>query len=180
MEVNLRPATPADAAALAKMHVASWHQAYRGIVPDSHLQEFTAERQTERFCESLASHAEETYVAESGGQVLGFLTLGDCRDPNADRQTTGEIWGIYLSPDHWRKGIGRFLCTQSENMLVSRGCSFATLWVLEANDQARRFYEAMGFATDGETKQVELGAPLTAIRYRKELKSVAPTVGGGG
>jgi ribosomal protein S18 acetylase RimI-like enzyme len=172
--VNLRPATPADAPALAEVHVASWHGAYRGIVPESHLEGFTVKRRTERFRESLASGAEETYVAERDNQVLGFLTLGDCRDPDVDHQTTGEIWGIYLAPKHWRKGIGRFLCKQGESMLASRGRSAATLWVLAANNQARRFYEAMGFEIDGVTKQVNLGAPLAAVRYRKELKDAEP------
>jgi ribosomal protein S18 acetylase RimI-like enzyme len=170
MKMTLRRATPADAPALATVHVASWHKAYRGIVPDSHLQGFTVERRTERFRESLATHAEETYVAESGGQIFGLLTLGDCRDADADHQTTGEIWGIYLSPEHWRKGIGRFLAEQGESILALRGRSVATLWVLEANEQARRFYEAVGFRTDGATKEVQLGAPLSAVRYCKKLK----------
>jgi len=94
-----------DDPALAKAHVASWQWAYAGIVPESHLQGFTVERAIERFRQSLASDAEETYVAERDGQVIGFLTLGDCRDPDADKEITGEIWGISLSPEYWRKGI---------------------------------------------------------------------------
>ena len=172
--MNIRLATVDDATALAKIHVESWLKAYRGIVPDAHLHGFTVERRTERFRQSLADNSEETYVAELDGQILGFLTLGDCRDSDVDHSTTGEIWGIYLSPQHWRKGIGRFLAKQGESMLASRGCSVATLWVLEANGQARRFYEAMGFETDGATKEVELGAPLKAVRYRKKLKDAEP------
>ncbi len=178
MKVNLRCATPNDAPALAKVLVASWQKAYPGIVPESHLQGFTIERRTERFHQSLASGVEETYVAEHDGEILGFLTLGDCRDTNVDQQITGEIWGIYLSPEHWRKGIGRFLSEQGEAMLVSRGRSFATLWVLDANAQARRFYEAMGFELDGATKEVNLGAPLKAVRYHKKLKDAEQQVGG--
>lgn len=165
--MNLRRATLDDAPALAKAHVESWLKAYRGIVPDARLHGFTVERQTERFRQSLAEDSEETYVAELDGQILGFLTLGDCRDSDVDHSTTGEIWGIYLLPQHWRKGIGRFLAKQGESMLASRGCSFVTLWVLEANGQARRFYEAVGFETDGATKQ-------KAIRYRKKLKDTEP------
>ncbi len=77
-------------------------------------------------------------------------------------------------PEHWRKGIGITLCKQSESMLASRGYSVATLWVLEANDQARRFYEAMGFRVDGASKILNLGAPLKAVRYRKELSDAEP------
>lgn len=170
MKLTLKRATPDDVPALAKVHVALWHKAYRGIVPDDYLQSFTVERRTERFRESLAKDAEETYVAESGGQVLGFLTLGDCRDTDVDHQFAGEIWGIYVSPGHWRKGIGRFLAERAESMLAHRGRFVAILWVLEANEQARHFYEALGFVTDGATKEMKLGIPLTAVRYRKKLK----------
>jgi hypothetical protein len=44
------------------------------------------------------------------------------------------------------------------------------LWVLEGNDQGRRFYEAAGYTLDGGTKPVEWGRPLIAVRYRKALK----------
>ena len=183
MKVNLRRATPNDAPALAKAHVASWQKAYPGIVPDSHLKRFTVERCTERFRQSLPIGTEgacvaETYVAEHDGEILGFLAFGDCRDTDVDQQTTGEIWGIYLSPEHWRKGIGRFLCGQGEAMLVSRGRSFAILWVLDANAQARQFYEAMGFELDGATKEVNLGALLKAVRYHKKLKDAKQQVRG--
>ena len=65
--------------------------------------------------------------------------------------------------------MGRFLCEQGQNILSSRDFAIATLWVLEANMPARRFYEAMGFQPDGATKELPLGIPLTAIRYRKRL-----------
>jgi RimJ/RimL family protein N-acetyltransferase len=107
--MKLRRATPDDALALAKAHVDSWHGAYRGLVPDSFLGGFTVERRTKRFRESIAAGAEETYVVEEDGEVLGFLTLGKCRDSDVDDNTTGEIWGIYLAPKHWRKGIGTLM-----------------------------------------------------------------------
>jgi ribosomal protein S18 acetylase RimI-like enzyme len=170
MVINFRRATPDDAPELAKVHVASLNKAYRGVVPDSHFRDFTIETRTERFRESLATRSEETYVAEQDGDVLGFLTLGEYRDPDVSRESTGEIWGIYLAPQYWRKGIGRLLSQKAETILASRGHSEATLWVLERNDQARQFYEAMGFRTDGATKEVNLGALIPAVRYRKKLK----------
>ena len=42
-------------------------------------------------------------------------------------------------------------------------------FTVEANDRARRFYEAMGYQFDGATKEVETGARLAEIRYRKNL-----------
>ncbi|MDY6893760.1 MAG: GNAT family N-acetyltransferase [Chloroflexota bacterium] len=170
MKVNLRRATPDDARALARVHVAAWHEVYRGIVPDSALDGFTVEGRAELFRQFLATDSEETYVAEFKSRILGFLTIGRCRDSDVNHGTTGEIWGMYLSPEYWHKGIGRFLCIQGESMLASRGYTVVILWVLEANDQARRFYEAMGFRPDGATKEVQMGISLTSVRYRKKLE----------
>ena len=169
MDVTLRRATPADAPALAEIHVAAWHEAYRGIVPDSYLEQFTVEGRTRRFREFLADPSAETYVAERDSRIVGFLTLGGCRDRDVERSSSGEIWGIYVLPEFWRRGVGRFLCEQAQNLLASRGCTSATLWVLEANLAARRFYQDMGFEPDGATKELALGIPLTAVRYRKRL-----------
>ena len=170
-DLALRLATPPDAPALAEIHVSAWHEAYRGIVPEPTLEQFTVEGRTRRFREFLADPSAETYVAEHDSRIVGFLTLGGCRDADLQRGSTGEIWGIYILPEYWRRGIGRFLCEQGQSMLASRDFAIATLWVLEANLPARRFYEAMGFKSDGATKELTLGIPLTAIRYRKNLGS---------
>jgi ribosomal protein S18 acetylase RimI-like enzyme len=170
MDATLRRAIPADAPALAVIHVAAWHAAYRGIVPDSYLEQFTVEGRTKRFREFVNDSAAKTYVAEFDGRIAGFLTLGACRDSDVKRSTTGEIWGIYILPEVWRRGVGRFLCEQGQNMFASMNFTAATLWVLEANLPARGFYEAMGFKADGATKELILGIPLTAIRYRKPLR----------
>jgi 3-methyladenine DNA glycosylase AlkD/GNAT superfamily N-acetyltransferase len=132
------------------------------------------ERRAARFREQLAGHGletgpgkEETCVAERGGEVLGFVTLGACRDADVDPQRVGEIWGIYLAPQHWRQGAGSRLCRFAEQLLASRGCFEVKLWVLAGNDRARRFYEAMGFVADGAVKVLDLDAALEAVRYGK-------------
>jgi ribosomal protein S18 acetylase RimI-like enzyme len=166
--MNIRRATPDDADALARLHVDAWRAAYRGLVPDAHLAGLDVDRRAQRYRESLARNAEETYLAERDGELLGFLTLGACRDTDVDQEATGEIWGIYLAPAHWREGIGTALCRYGEGLLRARGFRIATLWVFAGNPRARRFYEAMGFAADGATKVLDRGAPLAAVRYRKE------------
>ena len=169
--MNIRRAQENDAPLLAKVHVDSWQAAYRGLVPDSSLQGFTYQWREEYFRQSLATNAEETYLVEVDEEVVGFLTLGAARDPDLDVSRTGEIWGIYISPDYWRKGVGKRLVEEAERILKSRGYENAVLWVLEGNQQARWFCKAMGFSLDGESKSVNLGTPLKAGRYRKALQS---------
>jgi ribosomal protein S18 acetylase RimI-like enzyme len=179
--MNIRRATSSDAAALAKVHIDAWRMAYRGLVPDSYLDSLDFDLRAERWRESLATGKRETYVAEDDQGVLGFLTIGACRDPELAGEPVGEIWGIYLAPRHWRKGIGRLLCRRGEEMLASWHFTQAVLWVFDGNQPARGFYETMGYTTDGASKVLNPGAPLKAIRYRKRLTSAdpsAPAIGG--
>jgi ribosomal protein S18 acetylase RimI-like enzyme len=170
--MDIRPARVDDAPALARVHVDSWRAAYRGLVPDSYLRRFTTEWREGCFREALATGAEETYVIERSEEIVALLTIGAVRDPDLDARRTGEIWGIYISPDHWRRGIGRRLAEEAERILGSRGYEGAVLWVLEANQQARRFYEAMGFSPDGQSKDIDWGTVLKAVRYAKVLRPV--------
>jgi len=168
--MEIRPARFSDAPALARVHVDSWRAAYSGLATDSQLQSFTYARREERFRQSLAAGAEETYLGTVAGEVIGFLTLGAARDPDLAPDRTGEIWGIYISPDNWRTGIGTRLADEAERLLTSQGYGDAVLWVLQDNRRARRFYEAMGFSPDGGSKFIDWGKPLKAVRYRKALQ----------
>jgi len=120
----------------------------------------------------LKTGAEDTYVVQLNQEITGFLTLGAARDPDLVASRTGEIWGIYISPNYWRRGIGKRLAEEAEKILKSRGYVYVVLWVLEGNQQARQFYEAMGFTLDGESKDIDWGAPLKAVRYTKVLRPV--------
>ena len=167
--MELRLATAEDAPVIARVHLDSWRATYRGIVSASFARTRTYRRTTARWREFLATTASETYLVQSGDKTAGIVTLGGARDTDVDAGHTGEIWGLYLSPTHWRKGIGRQVIAEAERMLKSQGYQVVVLWVLEANDRARRFYEAMGFAADGASKDVDMGGPIKAVRYRKGL-----------
>ncbi len=167
--MQIRRATMDDAQALARVHVDAWRSAYRGLVPDGHLANLSYARSAERFIRSIAEGAEETYVAEEVGEVVGFLALWTCRDADDPQEATGEICCIYLAPAHWRKGFGTQLCRFAEKTLRAQGASVIVLWVFAGNSNARRFYEAMGYRSDGASKVLEVGAPLEVVRYRKAV-----------
>jgi GNAT superfamily N-acetyltransferase len=168
--MNMRQAKSGDATEIAKIHIDSWRTAYKGIVPDSQLAKFNHIQHSERFRQSLETNSEETYVAEIDMQIVGFLTIGPCRDDDIDQNTTGEIWGVYLDPNYWRKGIGRFLCEWAENIMSTRGYKQIILWVFADNIQSRKFYETIGYFHDNASKILNIGKPLRAVRYLKTLK----------
>jgi GNAT superfamily N-acetyltransferase len=174
--MQIRRAQPADAPALARIHVEGWQAAYRGLVPDDYLDELSYEHREARFQESLAASTEETYLLEAQGQILGLVTVGTGHDSELDGARIGQIRRLYVAPEHWRKGVGTSLLLWAEHLLRSRGFERATLWVLAGSDQVRRFYKARGYRPAVESKLMSLATPLEAVRYWKELGPDEPTI----
>ena len=165
---TIRNADIRDAALLAEIHAAAWHAAYRGIVPDEVLSEFTVEKRRATFEQQIGEGIATYTLVYDGDIATGFMSLGKSWDADAD-ETCGEIWSIYLRPDCWGKGLGTRLMRWGLAGLKKRGYLEATLWVLEENLAARAFYEKLGFVHDGAVKELELGKTLREYRYRIRL-----------
>ena len=166
--IAIRPAAPADAPSLARIHVETWRHAYRGIVPGAHLDSLSIEQRTDRWTQILQRPVESTLVAERAGEILGWVSYGACREESEASQA--ELFGIYLDSLHLRAGIGRALLLAAENRLATLQpeATRITLWVFEQNHPARRFYEALGYRPDGRAKtEIIGGAPLVEMRYAK-------------
>ncbi|HEX7491314.1 MAG TPA: GNAT family N-acetyltransferase, partial [Candidatus Limnocylindrales bacterium] len=164
---SLRRATSADAPAVAAMHIRSWQVAYRGIVPDAHLDGLDVATRAARYdFDAAAPGAPETWIAVDGDEVVGFVTVAPSRDE--DLPGLGEVCAVYVAPERWRSGAGSALLAQAEALLAQAeallrdaGFNEAHLWVLEGNNRARRFYERVGWALDGARKVIEIaGRPL--------------------
>ena len=166
--MNLRPARPEDAEIIASMHTACWRAAYRGVVSDEFLSQLDVRETTRRMASFLSTPGPENVIVEVDGESVGFATFGARRDEDLD-ETIGELWGLYLVPEHWREGIGRSVLRDIESRLAARAYDAVVLWTFERNAAARGFYEAMGYRADGATRAFDLGGPCPAIRMRKRL-----------
>jgi GNAT superfamily N-acetyltransferase len=171
--MDIRPARAGDAAQIAVVHVRSWQGAYRGLLPQEYLDGLDpAQRRIgwERALRETDWSRGGIVVAEDGGALAGFAGFGPTRDEDEDAGRVGEVEAIYLLPAAWGKGAGRQLMAAALTGLAGAGYGQATLWVLDSNVRARRFYEAGGWAADGARKQDgSRGFPLTELRYRRPL-----------
>jgi GNAT superfamily N-acetyltransferase len=169
----VRRAGPEDAAAITVVHVRSWQGAYRGLLPQEYLDGLDPAGRVEWWRQSLERPgwpAAGTLVALSDGQVSGFANIGPTRDCGAGDARVGEVNAIYVLPEAWGAGLGRALMTAALGELAAGGYESATLWVLESNARARRFYERAGWTTDGSAKEADIaGARVTEVRYRRPL-----------
>lgn len=167
--VLVRASVIADAAAIARVQVASWQAAYAGIVPAAHLAEMSAAERAARHEARLAAPPPRSghWVAEEDGRICAFAAAG----PNRDElePALGELYALYVDPGSWGHGAGRALLGRALEFLVEQAFTAVTLWVLAENTRARRFYAAAGLLPDGAAKQIELGGPVREMRYRRDL-----------
>lgn len=160
----VRRATVDDASAIATIHVTSWQAGYQGIVPEPFLRSLSVEAREARWREILQQEASVTYVVEDPRHIAGWISVGRSRDPEVV-PTTGELWAIYVAPADWGRGAGRALWDRGRAHLSESGFLDVTVWVLKDNRRALRFYEAAGFARDGQERPIEIGgASLPEIR----------------
>jgi ribosomal protein S18 acetylase RimI-like enzyme len=171
----IRAARVADAAQIAVVHVRSWQGAYRGLLPQAYLDGLDPAQRVGRWERSLAEAdvgRTGILVADVDGALLGFVGYSPSRDGDADSDRVGEIGAIYLLPSAWGKGVGRRLMDAALVRLAEAKFNQVTLWVLDSNARARRFYEAGGWVADGAQKFDESrGFPITQVRYRRSLPS---------
>ena len=141
---TLRPMVAGDAGAVAHLHATSWRSAYRGMLTDDFLDHgVVADRQAVWHDRLVAQPADQAFgiVAEdTTGQLIGFAYVLPGHDP---------VWGtlvdnLHVHPDAKGGGIGRRLLQAVARKLGAAHTQPLFLWVLDANEPAKRFYTRMG------------------------------------
>ena len=188
--ITIRPATTADAAAIATVRADSWRAAYASLIPATALAEATGPASVSTYTESLITRscagilvAEPERPGAGGPQVIGFASFGSERDggglpgpppapaPEASLPGTAaaELYAIYVRPAYWSGQSGWRLLTEVVSRATAQRYASLSLWVLEANQRARRFYERGGFAVTGESQVMDDLGGVTEIRYWRPL-----------
>jgi len=175
--IDIRFANLADVNAIASVHVTSWQETYRGMMPDSVLDTLSVERRAKLWRHVLEESTEERpviAVAEQGNKVIGFANYGKERED--DPQFEGELAALYVLKEFHSQGIGRMLIKKSTEGLLTLGLSSMMLWVLKGNP-AQKFYEHMGGMYLREKSFEMEGSTLMEIAYG--WKDIRPLAMGG-
>jgi GNAT superfamily N-acetyltransferase len=160
----VRPLVKADATTLARLHAASWRNAYRGLLRDEYLDSI-ADADRLAVWAARMDHPQPTdfgFIAEADAACAGFVFL---------RGVDDAAWGtlvdnLHVLPAFKGQGIGRLLMEAAARETIRRHPDHGVfLWVFEANHHARRFYARLG-GRDAERQVVDApgGGALPAWR----------------
>ncbi len=153
MKPIIRPMTLADAPAVASLHIRSWQVAYRGILPDSVLQELNYNEQLARRQAQMSdpNNPAQNWVCEHEQRVRAWVAVGPARGTDLGPDAV-ELYALYAHPNDFGKGFGRALIQHSLAHARSVHATEIVLWVLTDNLRSRRFYTAAGFEVDERQK----------------------------
>jgi GNAT superfamily N-acetyltransferase len=160
----IREATLADAEAIARAHTDSWQTSYRGILPDTVLDRIDVGQRVETRRRILRDRSVFQLVAYdiTHGDIVGFCDAGPARRRVA---LAGELYAIYLVHHAKRHGLGTELFERVQGWMVANQMRSMIVWVLDNNDHARRFYEAMGGRPATRLQSSVGGFPVVELAY---------------
>lgn len=166
-----RLATPDDARAIAELHLASWRSAYAPFLRPGILEALELDPHAIEWRRRVGVPRVRIDLDERDRVLIAFCAHGPSGDADASSDAgrpTWEIKNLHVRPDLRRTGSGGKLFDLATAHARSVRAESLTLWVVERNDSARRFYEKKGMVVDGGRTTHTLGADGTmpVVRYR--------------
>ena len=125
----------------------------------------------------LASPAPREFVlvAEVDGRVAGFVSGRPATPEEDDDPARVACWeNLYMAPEHLGSGVGLVLHDATVQAAAERGFSEVILFVFEANDRARRFFDRRGWTADGGRRVTDDVAALRLRHGANEQNSGTP------
>jgi len=165
-DIVVRRAERTDAQAIATVHLASWREAYAGVLPQQYLATLDVDERKKQWDHILTSDGTRTWIAATPERLYGFASLGASRDEDAARGEL-ELYAIYVDPIAWGHGVARDLIRTLLDDVPPH--TVVSLWVLADNDRAKHFYRRHGFWPDGvERREPIAGTDVTEVRFRRD------------
>ena len=171
-DIKIRPAEAKDAAAIAKVQVETWQDAYVGILPDRILLEMRAVRSAAQWSNAIAKNQVPGFfqVAEWEGRIVGFCQGGkrrqDIKAAGDEAGEIAEIYVLYVDPSFQGLGVGTAMLGRVVESLAEADYGALVLTVLSGNRSGVAFYEKHGGSPDLPMECTVMGAQTEETVYR--------------
>lgn len=147
---------------MAKVHVDTWRETYRGLMSDAALDDPALLSWREKFWAAALTDPRYSHntvaVASYEGGLIGIAMSGPTLDDTDEPQ---QLHLLYAYAAFHGSGVGRALL----NAVIDPTAP-AALWVADTNPRAQAFYRKNGFVTDGMVKTEDGVRAARMVRAR--------------
>jgi len=163
--MQIRDATLSDTDVIAALHTQSWRNTYRGILNDNYLDHAIVDERHALWQQRMASPPanQRVMVAVQEEKIIGFSSMLG----NEDEQWGNMLDNLHVIAEHKGQGLGVLLMRETAKWFQQHYPDKSMyLWVLEKNENARRFYERHGASNaESEIWAAPDGCALPVFRY---------------
>jgi GNAT superfamily N-acetyltransferase len=166
----VRPARPADAGEIARIQLATWRVAYRGMLPARVLDGVDEAWVAHRWTEAIKAppsprhrvlvaveQAEQSYLVGFGASgPVDAQALAPDEDAAALGEGTAAVTDLLVEPRWGRRGHGSRLLAASVDLWREDGFTAAVAWVYESDPATRGFLASAGWEPDGATRALDV------------------------
>jgi GNAT superfamily N-acetyltransferase len=163
-----------DASAVAALHIETWRDTYRGIIPDSKLDALN-QKDSESTWMRILTQGDPKWCLQSigafqNGELLGIAGAGK---PREDWGYDSELWAVNVPRRFQKRGAGKALVRDCVRHALSFGARSMYLYCAIGNENAMQFYRYFGavdsdhiVARDGYREQAMIWGDLEALARR--------------
>lgn len=128
------------------------------VDPLNELTEDATEHARRYFEDEVDSTDTAGYVVDIGDELVAYMVISEQTSPPIfTRGDTAHIDQLYVDPAFRGEGIGTALIERAESWANNRNCEGLTLSVDVTNEDARAFYDRVGFRERRLKLQKRLG-----------------------
>ena len=147
----IRPVESSDLGSLVTIFRACWNISYRDLISTEVREAMDIATTTNLLAASANPKPGRFTLVATDEEIIGFASFGN----DADDESRGHLFSLYVSPESAGKGIGSALLTSVITQLVALDKPDITLWVFKENPTAIGLYRKFGFSETGREKTDE-------------------------
>ena len=167
VELNIYKASKKDLKAITNLLLLCWKNAYKEILPSSHLQKISFNEKYTYLTEEMNNNS-IIYNAHVNDELIGIIILRKEKRVQLPGNN-GEISNLYVHPKYLGNGYGTQLLKFAIEELKIFNYQNVCAWTFSNNTVARLFYEKNGLYFDGNIRPYPFAEKNFLVRYVKKL-----------
>lgn len=163
-DAEVRAATTADAAEIARIQLSTWRTAYAELLPTATWEALDEQEIAQHWAETINGGPAHVLVATEGPWTVGFCAAGLAPEsesaaadgtPVADASAVALLSTLLVEPRWGRRGHGGRLVARTGEVLRREGIVRGITWAIESDSASMFFFRRVGWAPDGTVRTLE-------------------------